>query len=73
MRKGNTTFDEGNHSLRRLDCVMAVEQAVQHAGQDVQASDIATLLNDGHDHNFERGQLGFSTILSLCASGWAWR
>jgi len=53
--------------------VMAVEQAVQHAGQDVQASDIATLLNDGHDHNFERGQLGFSTILSLCASGWAWR
>ena len=32
-----------------------VEEGGQHAGQDVQASGIAPLPNDGHDHNFDRG------------------
>ena len=35
LRKGNATIDEGNDSLKRSNCVMAMEEGLQHVGQDV--------------------------------------
>jgi len=55
LRKGRVTSEEGNGSLRRSDYVMVVEEGAEPSGQDAQASYKAPLLNDGHDHNFDRG------------------
>ena len=57
--------------MEKSDFVMALEEGVRHSRQDVQASHKAPLSVDGHDHNFDRGQLRLWTISSLCARGWA--
>jgi len=72
FKKKKATIVEGKDCLRRSDRGMVADQGGQHGGQDVQASGRAPLPNDGHDHNFERGRLGFWTILFLCVRGWAW-